>query len=147
MFELVTRTLSSAATSAAVLVKAVSALSRIHTFIEGCFPNMNKSDIQQGLTGITTLLTQTYGYDAVYIPPTRTKQCSWKERRGYKKIAFCTLLDIMNFALDNTLIKNRDDYIQTNKRHPNGRPKLSRHDNWSLCLDGTDIATIPMPRR
>ena len=79
--------------------------------IEGCFPNMNISDIQQGLTGITTLLTQTYGYDAVYIPPTKTKPCSWKERRGYKKIAFRTLLDVMNFALDNTLIKNRDDYI------------------------------------
>ena len=76
--------------------------------IEGCFPNMNKSYIQQGIyfTGITTLTTQTYGYDAVYIPPTKTKPCSWKERRGYKKIAFRTLLDVMNFALDHTLIKN-----------------------------------------
>jgi hypothetical protein len=56
--------------------------------IEGCSSNMNKSDIQQGLTRITTLITQTYGYDAVYILPTTTKPCSWKEIAVTKKSLF-----------------------------------------------------------
>ena len=57
--------------------------------IEGCFPNMNKSDIQPpGLTGITTLITQTYGYDAVYIPPTKQNHVHGKKDAVTKKSLF-----------------------------------------------------------
>ena len=53
--------------------------------IEGCFPNMDKTDIQQGLQGIVDNIRQTHGYDAVFVPSRKTQQCSWKQRKGYKK--------------------------------------------------------------
>ena len=47
-----------------------------------------------------------------------------RKARLQKNVAFRTLLDVMNFALDNTLIKNRDDYIY---KQVNGIPMGDPH--------------------
>ena len=72
--------------------------------IEGCFPNMDKDDIRNGLQHITNLIATTYGHKAVYIPTRGKAPCQWKARKGFVEIPFLTLLDVMKFALENTII-------------------------------------------
>ena len=77
--------------------------------IEGCFPNMPKPAIAVALTQILHEIKTTKGHDAVYVPTTNNKPCRWQTKaKGYKKIPFEVLLDVMNFSLHNTIITNRD---------------------------------------
>ena len=84
---------------------------------------MNKDDIKEGLKYVTDLITTTYGYKAVYIPNRGKAPCQWKPRKGYKEIPFATMLDVMQFALENTIVKGLDGelYKQT-KGIPMGDP-------------------------
>ena len=80
--------------------------------IEGCFPNMNKDAIRLGLRSITQRLTTEYGHRAVFVPKRGNKPCVWKTKaQGYVEISFDTLIDIMEFALENTLIKDFDGQL------------------------------------
>ena len=75
--------------------------------IEGCFPNMPKPAIVLALTHILQELRISKGYSAVYVPTADSKPCRWDTRAtGYKKIPFEILIDVIKFALDNTIITN-----------------------------------------
>ena len=91
--------------------------------IEGCFCNMPKDAISEGLQHITELIKTNLGYTAVYVPCRGKHPCQWKQRKGYKELKFSDLLDIMNFALNNTLIKHLDGRLYKQVRGiPMGDP-------------------------
>ena len=91
--------------------------------IEGCFCNMPKQAITEGLQQITELITDNQGYKAVYVPCRGRHPCRWKPRKGYKELRFSDLLDIMNFALENTIIKHMDGSLYKQVRGiPMGDP-------------------------
>ena len=99
--------------------------------IEGCFPNMNKDAIRLGLRSITQRLTTEYGHRAVFVPKRGNKPCVWKTKaQGYVEISFDTLIDIMEFALENTLIKDFDGQLWKQiKGDSDGRPSLTGYDD------------------
>ena len=52
-------------------------------------------------------LTKECKHDAVFVPKSANKPCVWKTKaKGFTKLSFETLLDVMEFALENTLIKD-----------------------------------------
>ena len=77
------------------------------TDIEGCFPNMDKKMIREGLQTITQSITAAHGHHTVYVPKLASKPCRWKSRaQGYVALPFTLLHDILDFALNNTIIKD-----------------------------------------
>ena len=95
--------------------------------IEGCYPHMPKEVIRFGMRDITKEIQRFMGYEAVEIPRKKTEQCRWKTgrkaRKGSVVIPVQDLLDIMEFALDNTFIKNRKgNILQQTKGIPMGDP-------------------------
>ena len=93
--------------------------------IEGCFPNMPKEIIAQSAIKFTHDITENKGYDSVYVPARGNKPCRWhtKARTGYKKIPFHTLIDVLQFALNNTIIKDNDGNLHKQvKGIPMGDP-------------------------
>lgn len=78
--------------------------------IEGCFPNMPKSAIETGLRHHLRRITERYKYDQVCVPNKQAKSCTFRsiKRRGWTTIPFEDLLDIMTFALRNTVIRDFD---------------------------------------
>ena len=88
--------------------------------IEGCFPNMPKDAIKEGLKGIVTELSKTKQYDAVYVPKMQRDKCLWQSKnKAYIRMPFETLIEIMEFALDNTLVISLDGKL---KRQLKGIP-------------------------
>ena len=74
--------------------------------IEGCFPNMEKNTIKLALRSITKQVQQTYNTDCVYVPSRRSLPCKWHtEDKRYKRIPLHILNDVIDFVLENTLIK------------------------------------------
>ena len=93
--------------------------------IEGCFPNMPKEIIAQSAIKFTHDITKDKGYDSVYVPARGNKPCRWhtKAKTGYKKIPFHTLIDVLQFALNNTIIKDNDGNLHKQvKGIPMGDP-------------------------
>ena len=93
--------------------------------IEGCFPNMPKDAIRIGMREQLQMITKKHGYTTVTVPNKKGKTCSFgkKPYRGYTVIPFEDLLDIMEFALDNTIIKHFDGTLWRQKQGiPMGDP-------------------------
>ena len=76
--------------------------------IEGCFPNMPKDAIRLALRSELQKITKATGYDSVTVPTRKTLSCTFKPsaKKGMKRIPFEDLLDIMEFALDNTIVRD-----------------------------------------
>ena len=91
--------------------------------IEGCFPNMPKQAIKDGLKNILAEISK-LGYEAVYVPKMNRDKCLWQSKsKAYTRIPFETLIDVMEFALENTLIKSLDGKImKQTKGIPMGDP-------------------------
>ena len=69
---------------------------------------MPKSAISTGLEHIINDLRCTKKVEAVFVPTANSKPCRWYTKaKGYKRIPFDVLLDVVKFALDNTIIKDR----------------------------------------
>lgn len=81
--------------------------------IEGCFPNMPKEAIKEGLRAQLQKFTDKYGYDSITIPSKQSQSCTFQvsKKRGWTTIPFEDLLDIMEFALSNTIFKDFDGNI------------------------------------
>jgi predicted GIY-YIG superfamily endonuclease len=81
--------------------------------IDGCFPNMPKEVIRLALRSELKKITEATGHDSVTVPLRKTQQCTLKpsEAKGMKVIPFEDLLDIMDFALDNTIVKDFDGQL------------------------------------
>lgn len=74
--------------------------------VTGCFPNMDKEAIRFALRAELMRITEKTGFDSVSIPRKSTRPCSLKPFKGGTTIPFEDLLDIMEFALDNTLLRD-----------------------------------------
>ena len=81
--------------------------------IEGCFPNIDKDFIRLGLVSELHKLEQAHGYDAITVPKRKTVACTFKptKRKGDVRIPFEDLVDIMEFALDNTILCDFDGQL------------------------------------
>ena len=91
--------------------------------IEGCFPNMDKDVIRLGLAHATTAIRRQTGHEAVYLPARGRAPCQWRARKGYVKLPFTVLHEVMNFALENTLIVGLDGQLMKQvKGIPMGDP-------------------------
>jgi hypothetical protein len=78
--------------------------------IEGCFPNMPKDAIRFGLRDLISKIKKETGHTGVVVSNKDSHPCMWKTKRkiGIKHIPFEVMMDVMEFALDNTLIKDLD---------------------------------------
>lgn len=94
--------------------------------IEGCFPNMDKDAIRQGLREELLRITTATGYDAITVPRHKATKCTLAttNKRGDVRIPFEDLLDIMEFALDNTIMM---DHIGQLWRQVKGIPMGDPH--------------------
>lgn len=93
--------------------------------IEGCFPNMPKDAIRTGMREQLQMITEKHGYTTITVPNKKSKACSFRKKpyRGYTVIPFEDLLDIMNFTLDNTIVKHFDGTLWRQKQGiPMGDP-------------------------
>jgi hypothetical protein len=81
--------------------------------IEGCFPNMPKEAIKLALRDKVQQL-QRKGINGVCIPNKDTLPCVFqtKKKYGYVTIPLSILYDVMEFALNNTLIKDMDGNLR-----------------------------------
>ena len=81
--------------------------------IEGCFPNMPKDFIRMGLRSELHKLEQTHGYDSITVPKRKSVACTFKptKRKGDVRIPFEDLIDIMEFALDHTILRDFDGQL------------------------------------
>ncbi len=81
--------------------------------IEGCFPNMEKRFIRLALASELHKLEAAYGVDAITVPNRKAHPCTFKtsRRKGDVRIPFEDLLDIMEFALDNTILRDFDGQL------------------------------------
>ena len=77
----------------------------------GCYPNMPKETIRFAMRDILTKLKEESGYDGVCVPKFSDKQpCAWERnrrnaRRTSQKIPFEVMLDVMEFSLDNAMVR------------------------------------------
>ena len=86
----------------------------VHTMdIEGCFPNMPKDSIREGCRNVLHMITKSCGVNSVIVPKKDSVQCSWetKKRYGFTKVPFEIMLEVMEFALDNTFIKDLEGQL------------------------------------
>ena len=85
---------------------------------------MPKPAIVLALTHILQELRISKGYSAVSVPTANSKVCRWDTKAtGYKKIPFEVLIDVIKFALDNTIITNGSgDLFNQCKGIPMGDP-------------------------
>ena len=93
--------------------------------IEGCFTNMPKEAIKFGLRERLKDITRTHGYTSITVPYKDSERCEFNSKKRVRiwKIPFETLLDIMEFALDNTYIADlKGDIWKQNKGIPMGDP-------------------------
>ena len=86
---------------------------------------MDKQVIRQGLREELQRITQATGYDAITIPKKDSIKCTFATttRKGDIRIPFEDLLDIMNFALENTIFTDfRGQLWRQDKGIPMGDP-------------------------
>ena len=100
--------------------------------IEGCFSNMPKEAIRLALRTELQKIEKASGYDAISIPRSRKRPCSFKPIKGSKRIPFQDLLDIMDFALDNTVMRAFDGNLW---RQRDGIPMGDPHSP-GMCIGG-----------
>ena len=76
--------------------------------IEGCFPNMDKDFIRLALRSELHKIEMAHGYDAMTVPRRKETACTFKvtKRARDVRIPFEDLIDIMEFALDNTILRD-----------------------------------------
>ena len=76
--------------------------------IVGCFPNMPKEAIRLGLREMLKKVEMEWGFNSVIVPHKDSERCTWTTRKKYgvTKIPFETLMEVMEFALDNTFIQD-----------------------------------------
>ena len=76
-----------------------------------------KEVIKHALRDTLQKITQEYGYDAVMIPRKKSAKCTYAQvqYRGWKRLPFELLLDVMDFTLDNTLIEDFDGQLWRQK--------------------------------
>ena len=102
--------------------------------IEGCYPSMPKEVIRHGMRSVIKEIQTKTSYEAVEIPKHNNKECKWKTgkrcRKGDVVIPTQDLLDIMEFALDNTYIKDRHGRILQQKKE--SRWETHIHQEWRL---------------
>ena len=82
--------------------------------IEGCFCNMPKEAIRLGLRSELHKLEAKFGYDGITVPKRAKKiPCTFKKstKKGMVRIPFEDLMDIMEFALDNTVMRDFDGQL------------------------------------
>jgi len=74
--------------------------------IEGCYPNMPKEAIRFGLRNLVSNLKQ-QGHEEVYVPKySDTQPCQWKSKRqNMVRLPFEVMMHVMEFALDNAIVK------------------------------------------
>ena len=79
--------------------------------MEGCFTNMPKDPIKFGLRDLTKRITRTTGHTGVAVPNKANMKCEWvgksRKKVGITKIPFEVMLEVIEFCLDNTFIKDR----------------------------------------
>ena len=83
--------------------------------IEGCFPNMPKPIIRHAMRKIVHDIEKKHGYEGVAIPTyKKSAPCTWRrsEKMSYTWMPFETMVDIMDFALDNAYVKMQDGTIR-----------------------------------
>ena len=72
---------------------------------------MPKDSIKLGLRDITTQITRESGLTGVVVPNKTSVKCEWigksKKRVGITKIPFEVMLEVIEFSLDNTYIRDR----------------------------------------
>ena len=81
--------------------------------IKGCFPNMPRETIRFALRKIAQEFKQTMGHKGVWVPTrTETQACTWTKRKyGTQFLPFELMLDVMDFALDNAIVKMPDGQL------------------------------------
>ena len=83
--------------------------------IEGCYPHMPKEIIRFAMRDMVEELKRVKQYEAIEVPSKKTDKCQWKCRKktakGRTVIPVQVLLDIMEFALDNTYIRDKEGKI------------------------------------
>ena len=93
----------------------LSASFMIHD-IESCYPSMPREAIRFGLRDTLARLTRVLGHTGVSVPRySATRPCEWKRSAKSTRsiwLPFEVMLDVMEFALDNAIIKM-----------PNGEPR------------------------
>ena len=92
--------------------------------VEGCFPNMPVQAIKVAMLEIIQQAKRERKVDSIFVPTAKLGKCAWNSRRmkGVKWIDFGTLLDIAEFALDNTLIRKDGKIMRQVKGIPMGGP-------------------------
>ena len=93
--------------------------------IEGCFPNMPKDAIKTAMRQTLREITTTTGHDSISVPSKKSVPCTFKvtKKRGYTTITFEELIDIMDFALENTVVQDFDGKLRKQcKGIPMGDP-------------------------
>ena len=89
--------------------------------IEGCYPNMPKETIRFAMRAILNEIKEKCGQEQVMVPIYSDKRkCEWKtKRKGMQAFPFEVMLDVMEFSLDNALVKMPNGVI---KRQVQGIP-------------------------
>lgn len=100
--------------------------------IVGCFPNMPKDSIKTALSEKIQWIQSTTTSTGISVPRRKQMACSLKHftSRNYTYIPFEELLDIMEFALDNTLMIGFDGQIW---RQAEGIPMGDPHSP-GMCI-------------
>jgi hypothetical protein len=80
--------------------------------IEGCYPNMPKETIRFALRKVLDKLRKKFGYEEVWVPKYSDAQpCRWRRWRGAQPIPFHVMLDVMEFSLDNAMVRMPDGQL------------------------------------
>jgi hypothetical protein len=81
--------------------------------IKGCFPNMPRETIRFALRSVVQKIRNKHGYKGVWVPKRAdTQPCKWtKYRYDSQFIPFEVMLDVMDFALDNAIVKMPDGQL------------------------------------
>ena len=93
--------------------------------IESCYPNMPRETIRFAMRSVLKEIEEEKDRDGVFVPKfSDTRPCSWKEpSKPAQKISFQVMLDVMEFALDYTMIRMPDGRIlRQTKGIPMGDP-------------------------
>ena len=75
--------------------------------IESCYPSMPRETIRFALRALLRRLEMEQGYDGVWVPRwSNKKPCDWRSRgKNTQKIPFQVMLDVMEFSLDNAMVR------------------------------------------
>ena len=105
-------------------VKPHGDVKAVITDIEGCYPNMPVEAIKFGLRSVARLLKEK-GHEGVRVPKfSKKKPCSWSTRQHSKEVwlDWDTMLKVMEFTLENTLIELDGNILKQSKGVPMGGP-------------------------